>query len=40
MMHFLVHHNQGLDNDEIVDELISLVMAGHESMYILNLLEL
>jgi cytochrome P450 len=31
MMHFLVQHNQGLDDDEVVDELICLVMAGHES---------
>ena len=31
MMHFLVHHNKGLSNDEILDELLSLVMAGHES---------
>lgn len=33
MMHFLVQHSQGLDDQEVVDELISLVMAGHESEY-------
>ena len=31
MMHFLVHHSDGLGDDEVVDELVSLVMAGHES---------
>jgi cytochrome P450 len=31
MMHFLVHHATGLGDDEVVDELMCLVMAGHES---------
>ena len=34
MMHFLVHHAHGLEDNEIVDELVSLVMAGHESALI------
>mmetsp|Transcript_28229 Transcript_28229/g.47746 ORF Transcript_28229/g.47746 Transcript_28229/m.47746 type:complete len:428 (+) Transcript_28229:110-1393(+) len=31
MMHFLVNHEEGLDDNEVVDELLSLVMAGHET---------
>ena len=31
MMHFLAHHDAQLSEMEIVDELLSLTAAGHES---------
>ena len=31
MMHFLIHHPSKLCDDEIIDELMSMTMAGHES---------
>ena len=31
MLHFLVHHSAELSNDEIIDELLAFIMAGHET---------
>lgn len=31
MLHFLVHHAADLSNDEIIDELLAFIMAGHET---------
>jgi len=31
MLHFLVHHSAELSNEEIVDELLAFIMAGHET---------
>lgn len=33
MIHFLVHHEAKLSDQEIVDELFSLTAAGHESKH-------
>lgn len=31
MLHFLANHSSNLPENEIIDELLSLTMAGHES---------
>ena len=31
MLHFLVHHSADLSNDEIIDELMAFIVAGHET---------
>jgi cytochrome P450 len=31
IMHFLIHHDSGLSDKEIMEELMSFVMAGHET---------
>jgi cytochrome P450 len=31
MLHFLVHHSADLSNEEIIDEMLALIMAGHET---------
>lgn len=33
MLHFLALHESNLPVDEIIDELLSLTMAGHESKF-------